>query len=268
LENNDKVTDLYRLTVMWESITYSSDDFMLVKDDFIEKMMESYWPDSVDACNTEWDLLEKVVKAIKNINLLNEEAEKWIDEWKEAWQLLIWNRPEEAKKIEKEELKKYLAESWIPYENQKIINSNLEKYNQWWIDENNNFITNSIKTSFTKISEELKKWKKEIAQTFFEESWKINMSDPNSSISTNDLKKASWNSDISKTIQEDISKLYEAEVPFAAVWDTNVDKLRSKIVGTILNLNDSIDTLNIKTCKKAEKFCNTQDKWRWKCDCE
>ena len=263
LENNDKITDLYRLTVIWEPIEYSWSDFILVNEStFLDNIEANYWQESVNTCNEEWDLFEKVTKAIKNIKLLNKEAEDWIKEWKEGWALLIWNKPEEERKIEKEELKEYLDEKWISAENQDILDDNLNKYNQGWISENNNFVSNSVNSVFSKVSKDLEKWKKWVADTFFEEQWYL--SDPDSKVSTNDLTNVSSNSKISKDIQKNITTLFEKEIPHANVWDVETEKLRSKIIDTHFSLDNSINTL-AKACKKSVKFCNRQDKWNWDC---
>jgi len=257
LENNDIVSDIYRLTVIWEAIPYSDSELILVNPSFKDDIKENYWAESISACNEEWDLFEKVEKAIKNISLLNNQAKDWIKEWQEAWQLLIWNRPDEEAKIEKEELRKYLWETWVSTENQKILNTNLDKYNMTWIDKNNNFVTNSINSIAQKASDELEEWKDVVSKTFFDQ-------ESYTEVSTNDLHKVSENSKLSKSIQEKITLLYAKEIPFATVWDIDMENLRAEMIETHFSLDNSINTLT-KACKKSVEFCNRQDKWNWKC---
>ena len=61
-----------------------------------------YWKESISACNSsEGGFFDKITKAIEEIKLLNELWEKWIQEWKDAWWLLIWKDPSIEKILEK-----------------------------------------------------------------------------------------------------------------------------------------------------------------------
>lgn len=257
IENNDKILHLYRLTVMWEPESKNSGDLILVDENFISEIQENYWSDIVDWCNKEWDLYKKVTEAITNITTLNKKSEDWIQKWKDAWNLLVWNKPDLAEKEEKKLLKKYLGWNWVATENQEILNFNLNKYNQKWIDKNNNFFASTLNTVYSKVSKEIKEWNREVIKTFFDNEGYEN---PN----LNDIKKVSNNSILSQSIQEKISILYYNEVPYTAVWDVDTEKLRAELIETHFSLDSSINTL-AKWCKKSTKFCDRQDKWQWKC---
>lgn len=258
-KNNDKILDLFRLSVIWEPESFNSTDLILVSNNFELEIKKNYWTDSLSACNSdeEW-FFEIVTDAIKNIKLLNKEAEDGIEKWKEAWQLLIWNRPDEEAKIEKNELRNHLGNVWVSMNNQEIMNENLDKYNQWWMNKNNNFLTNTIKSTVSKTTKELKKWKEEVVKDFF-------TNEEYENPSYNDLIQVGDNSQLTKNIQERITLLYEEEIPFAAVWDVSTENLRAKIIETHFSLDNSINTLE-KTLKLSSKFCNKQDRWAWKCD--
>lgn len=259
LKNNESILDLFRLSVIWEPENFNSIKLILVKNNFELEIKKNYWVESINECNSiKWWFFEKITKAITDIKFLNKQWEDWIKQWKEAWQLLIWNRPDEELKIEKKVLRNYLSSENIWMTNQVILNNNLEKYNQDWINENNNFLTNTIKSTLSKTANQLRRWKREIVKDFFN---KGNYKNP----SYNDLIQVGESSKLTKRIQERITILYEQEVPFAAVWDVTTENLRAKIINTHFSLDNSINILE-KTLKLSTKFCNKQDRGSGKCD--
>jgi hypothetical protein len=134
---------------------------------------------------------------------------------------------------------------------------NLDEYNENWLSINNNFIANTIYTTFDKIDNWIQNWKDAIVWEFFNKPQSEN-------INYNDIRSVTENSITSKKIQEDISKIYNDELPYATVWDISTEELRAKIIETHMSLDDSINVLE-KTIKISQKVCNSQDQKRWKC---
>jgi len=258
IKNNEKVLDLYRLTVMWRNNEFDW-KIILVDNNFILEIEKHYWTDAISACNSsEWWFFEEITKAIDNIKLLNKQWEEWIQMWRDAWDLMLWKEPSKEALYEKELLRTYLSNEWISLQNQDILNDNLAKYNQWWLSINNNFISNTISTTFTKINDSISYWKDALVSEFFtENTWER--------IVINDIKKVTNNSKTSIDLKERISKLYNDEVPFATVWDISTERLRAKIIETHMSLDDSINILE-KTIRISQKVCNSQDRKRGKCD--
>lgn len=266
VKNNNDILDLYRLSVMWKAQDFDETKLILVNDNFVSEIKKHYGRDAVNACNTEegW-FFEEVSKAIDEIELMNKQWKDGIQKWKDAWQLLIGSAPSREWETEQEELQDHLFNIWVSVNNRQIMQDNLAKYNQEWLSKNNNFINNSISSIFEKTAETIKQWKNEIAWDFFEKELSNTSGDTtNNSVTHKQFKKADNNSQISKTVQERISRMYEDEVPYIAVWDTTTEQLRAKIIDTHFSVDNSIKTLE-KACKLATKFCESQDKWRWNC---
>lgn len=139
IKNNDRIMDLFRLVVMWESWNFEW-ELILVDNNFQLEIEKNYWPDSISECNaTEWWFFDTITKAIDNIKLLGQEWEDWIQMWRDAWDLMLWTEPDTQILAEKDVFREYLSDEWISLENQNIMNDNLIKYNQWWLSLNNNY---------------------------------------------------------------------------------------------------------------------------------
>ena len=265
IKNNDNILDLYRLTVMWEEKDFN-EKLILVDNNFELDLLKYYWKDAISACNSiEGWFFETITKAIENITILNKEWEDWIQMWREAWDLLLWTDPDKEALVEKELLRDYLSEQWISMENQQIIQNNLDEYNQNWLSINNNFIANTISSTFNKIENWLRDWENAIVWDFFEQFQGENTNGSEvETIDYNKIRNVTEHSIKSKQIQKDISELYNEELPYAAAWDISTEKLREKIIETHMSLDDSINVLE-KTIEISQKVCNSQDQKRWKC---
>ncbi len=260
IQNNDRIMDLFRLTVMWESGEFD-EELILVDNNFKLEIEKNYWPDSISECNaTEWWFFDTISKAIDNIKLLWQEWEDGIQMWRDSWDLMLWTEPDTQILAEKDVFRDYLSDEWISLENQNIMNDNLIKYNQWWLSLNNNFIANTVSATFQKIDDQLWSWKQAVLWDFFSQndtSWK--------DVVINNIQKATDNSKVSIDLKERIAKMYNDELPFAAASDVNTETLRAKIIETHMSLDDSINVLE-NTIKVSQKVCKSQDAKRWKCN--
>lgn len=260
IQNNDKIMDLFRLTVMWESWDFDW-ELILVDNNFKLEIEKNYWPDSISECNsTEWWFFDTISKAIDNIKLINQEWEEWIQMWRDAWDLMLWTEPDTQILAEKDVFRDYLSNEWISLENQNIMNDNLIKYNQWGLSLNNNYIANTVAATFQKIDNQLWFWKQAVVWDYFSE----NIPDWEEVI-INSIQKATDNSKKSIDLKERIAKMYNEELPFASAADINTENIRAKIIETHMSLDDSINILE-NTIKVSQKVCKSQDAKRWKCN--
>jgi len=256
IKNTSKILDLYRLTIIWDTSKFDSKWLFLVDNNFELEINKNYWIDAVSACNSsKWWFFDTISTAIQNVKILNKLWKDWTKKWKDAWGLLIWKKTSIEKIKEKKMLRWYLSNLWISMGNQNIMLNNLERYNQEWFSLNNNFITNTINSTFSKVSWKLTNWKNAVVWDFFTK---------NKEVVTDDISKVTNNSDISINIKEKISKMYNDELPYSAIWDVSTEKLRAKIIETHMSLDDSINTLD-DTIEISRKVCNSQDQWEWIC---
>jgi hypothetical protein len=257
VQNNDLILNLYRTSIIWDKNDLTFDKLILVDNNFILDIQKYYWKQAVAACNEEKEwFFKQISDAISDIKLINTKSNDWIKKWKDAYALLLWNKPDESNAIEQKKLKEYLDNKWIPWDKQAIINSNLEKYWSQWFSLNNNFLENTYSSTMKKFEKDIALWKKEnIWQTIPPDQKNINIKY---------LKKTKSNSQLTRDIQTKMTDLYSKEIPFAALWDINTEKLRSTIINSHLNIQDSINTLE-KTIKVSEKVCKAQW-WGWKCN--
>lgn len=261
IKNSSYILDLYRLSVMWRSNEFgNADKLFLVNNNFLLEIEKNYWKNAVNTCNrNKWAFSDRISKAIKEIQLSNKKWVDWKQKWMDAWALMTWNSSEESSlNTEKKVLLNELSEQWVWTSNKKIVETNLEKFNSDWLSVNNNFIANSINSISNNVGYKIGKWLKESVFDFFQKD------DKQSNIDITSLSSIDWNSQTTTQIQQKISKLYESEIPFTAVWDITTEQLRSKIIKTHINLNNSIKTLEW-TIKTAQNVCNSQW-WGWICD--
>lgn len=256
IKNSDNILDLYRLNVIWEDKKYSWENLVLTEQDFKEKLNLYYNTEAINNCSKkEWWFFETIWNKIENIKFLNKDAiwakQKWID----AWKLLMWETPNIEREIERSKLRQYLSNQWISTESQDILLQNLEKFNNEWFSENNNFIVNTIKQVESEIKKETENFKKYYIDEFLSEDEEV--------VWINDFRIRKSSAEKSLEIKEKISRLYETEKPFAAIWNNSDSLLRWKILETHINLSESIETLQ-KNCELAVKLCNRQWGW-WSC---
>ena len=263
LNNNQRIIDLFQLTVVWRFNEFNTRRLILVDNNFTLEIYKHYSKEAVKECSAEeeWGFYERVTESIEEIKIYNKEWENWIQMWKDAWQLLIWNKPTQEDAIEKRELKKYLDEQWISTDNQAIMVSNLEKYNQEWISLNNNFLSNTFISTQAKIYNELKEWREEVIWDFFT---KKHEGTEKEFVNYKEVIDSGNNSIVTKRLQDEIINIYEKEIPFATVWDIDTEVLRAKIIETHFSLDYGIRTLE-KAEILSQKICEKQDRWEWKC---
>lgn len=259
IQNNDLILDLYRNSIIWSDKEYTKEKFILVNDWFINEIKWKYYSQkNVWDCNSEkWWFFKKIITTISDIKLINKKWSDWIKKWQDAIALLLWNAPDwEEEKAEQQQLKDYLSDSWIPTDKQAIIMKNLKNSKSNTFSLNNNFLVNTYSTTIKNIKKDIALWKKQnIWDALPKETKKM---------STNTLEKILPNADISRNIEKTIDELYENELPYIWVWNITTETLRSKMITSHLNIQNSIKTLN-DTIIISQKVCKKQWGW-WLCN--
>ena len=264
IKNQSEIINIYRLTVMWKMTNYEKEKILQLVDNsvFINELEKNYW--YWKNCTTsKWSFFTQILDKIKKIDFANADYKKWIKEWKDAWALLIWNRPWKNwnPELEKKLLQKELSRQWISWSKAEAILGNLERFNQtdWgWLTIDNNFITNSFKHLGQSIQREITKFQKNIIKEFSKDKSSENITIHNF-LNKNEENK------LTENIATQISEIYNKELPFIAIWDTNTDMIRVDIIDIHNNLNDSIEILE-KLIPISEKVCNDQDRGNGRCD--
>jgi hypothetical protein len=247
---------------MWEEDDFNK-KLYFVDNNFELDIEKDYWVEAISECNSEeGEYFDRISKAIEEIKEWDKLWKEWIQKWKDAWAMLIWKDTYSYEEKERELLQEYLSEQWIPMEDKEIMMHNLSKYNKSWINEDNNFITNTISSVFWKVNNQMKEWKDDVLWEFFLNNWWWNNED---GTSIKDLQKAERNSDNNIDLKERIAELYNKELPYATQTDISTDELRARIINTHISLDESITLLD-KTIEVSQDVCYWQDTKRWKCD--
>lgn len=278
IESSDNILLLF---TEWISNTnlWSNSNFILVDNNFKNDFWNSYDKFSIEDCSkAEWN--EWIVKTIKNSlnkissnNILSKNAVK---DWQEGWALAVWITKEDFsyKDDQRELLKEELSRQWVEWNNSDIILWNFDDSYGKPLSFENNPLTNSVKNTFT-IDNHLwasrwswisfwEKWtsfSESVSQTY--QYYKENSSSSNN-ININDINKI--NNDVKKSIdiQKRISDMFFRELAYTKIQNTNNKVLLERIVQLHITITNSSNTL-YKTTPVAEKLCNTQSIWDWRC---
>lgn len=257
--NNEAVMDLFRNSVTWEMYKNPT-KITLVNNNFQADIQTYYSIVYYSKCSEEkWWFFDTIMTSIKQIWTLNKQAKDWIQKWKDAVNLMLWNDTtnETYAKTEKRLLKNELAKQWISWDNQSNMMDSLDKYNSEWISKDNNFIRNTFNSTRLKLENKLKEFKDEVIGDFFQKK-------QGSVVDITSVIKAQENSTNTNEIKENIDKMFLELSAFSAISENNTTNLRSKLIEMHIDLSNSINILDI-SCKKAVLICNQQDYGRWNC---
>lgn len=257
-ENNNAVMDLFRNTVIWE-IDKNKTKIDLVNKNFELEIQTNYNIESYSKCSENWWFFEKISKAIKEISILNKEWKDWVQKWRDAIDLMLWNdtKNEKYTSAEKRLLKNELSKQWIYWDSQNNALEALDKYNSEWFSKDNNFITNTFNNTRIKLEKKLREFKEEVIWDFFTKN-------KNSDINVNTSISAQKNSTNTNKIKENIDKMYLELLNFEWISELSTANLRNKLINVHIDLSNSINTLE-ESCPKAVAICNQQNSWKWVC---
>jgi len=253
--NNEKITELYRGSILDKAYGTLDDTYILVSDDFRGQIEEYYNKDTLTDCSScEGWFADRIREAIKNIGSLNTNAREWIQNWKDAWALMRWWKAapwyaEQEAKL----LADYLDTQWISSEQADVVTDNLERYSSGALTSSNPLF-NSSNYSLNNTENELKTFEEVLREKFAE-----NGEDkvPNAEITRVEVGLKE-----SEDIKKSIKTLYEEQLPAAQVQDTTTQNLQARIIRMHFSLIRSIKYME-DNIRSAEKVCDKAGpKWR------
>ena len=270
ISNNNSIIELYKLSLLWKEWQFST-PLILVDKNFKSQLQKAYNQHTFSWCsNCKWWFKEISHKAIKAIQLSDDNATEGIKEWQEAFDLIYWiqNDSEEAQLKERELLKEEMYRNWVSTENWQALLDNLDRYNNnWWYSKTNNPLHNTFNTFANSADVSgaiklIKRFPDVAAQAFNRFFW--NGWNPATSIQTFSVPEISSTVGNSNEIMKNINLLYDRELPFAQPTDQSNDKLRGRVIQMHMDLSEAINELE-RVRPTAEKVCNDQDKWAGIC---
>jgi len=248
IDNNSKISELYRTSILDKAFQTNWDTYMLVSSDFRKQIEEYYNKDTLTECSMcEENFGWRIRESIQNIGSLNADGKQWIQNWKDAWALMRgWSRNPTLVETEELLLAQYLESQGISWDQAAVVMDNLARYNSWWLSTSNplfnstNYSTNNIKNEVKTFSETLK-------EKFAE--------DDDGTVPIAELARVNVQLRSSEDIKKSITTLYEEQKPAALVEDTLSTEIQLRIIKMHISLINSINMLegDIET---AEKVCN------------
>jgi len=256
IKNNKQITDFYRLSIADRQYV-SVNSFILVPNNFTSEMSDHYNKDTLQSCSQcEWWFSDKISESIDKISNINTGWSEGIRKWKDAWAQLTGAWWQSSKtQAEDRVLRDYLGTQWLPGDAAESVTDNLARYNSGGLSTSNPLF-NSANYTFTNAKEDIDTFVEWAIENYLDtDQEKIPIVIINKTV--DEIRKT-------QDIENDIKEIYEKQVPFAAVQDTNTQKLIWKILRMHYDLFASIEVLD-KTVKIAEKVWNSQWQGQGKC---
>ena len=273
IDNNNTINLILRkeLGFMWfSSIVWSSsyDELFAVPENFKQEVKNNYNKQTYKSCaECKWWSIDRIKKSIKKITLNDKAWKKWIDEWENAWNLLLWINDDKNKKnniLERNLLAEELAKQWISTSNWDAVLNDLKEtqWNDFGMSIWNNPITNSFENFVEAIS---RPFKSKQVTVLTEAIWNINDALPGKDIfDFEGIKYSEVNLSDDWLIADRIKKTIAKNKAIITKQNKSTDKLQWRIIQLHINLSQTINTLE-KIIPKTEKICNDQDSWNGKC---
>jgi len=257
VDNNSKITELYRTSILDKAFQTNGDVYILVADDFRSQIEEYYNKETLTDCSMcEENFWGRIREAIQNIGSINADGKQWIQNWKDAWALIRW-WSQNPTLVETEELllAQYLESQGISWDQAAVVMDNLARYNSWWLSTSNPLF-NSANYSTNNIENEVQTFSETLREKFAE--------DDDDSVPITELARVNVQLRSSEDIRKSINTLYEEQLPAASVQDTLSTEIQLRIIRMHISLINSINMLE-KNIKTAEKVCNKAGP-RWQCE--
>lgn len=269
INNNSTINLILRkeLWFMWfKSLVWSSsyNDLFLVPENFKSEIQSNYNKETYKSCaNCKWWSIYRIKKSIKNISKNFIDWNNWINEWKKAWNLLLWinNNKDEYNKLERNLLKKELARQGISTNNWEVVLKDLKdfQWNTFWFSPWNNPISNSFRNFIEAIKEP---FRSKVITDFTEAI--ANLTPEKKKYKIDEITYSDKNLWSDKKIVQKIRETIQKNQAIIAKQNKNTWKLQWRILELHKNLEESINLLD-KITIKTEKICNDQDYGNGKC---
>lgn len=268
INNNNNILSFFRLSIMWRQSEFQK-PLTLVWPTFTSEMYNYYNKHTLNDCwNCEWESWSTINKMISKAS---QNFKKWRDgikDWKDAITLMKWWNTESTnyQERERELLQRELWKQWISWKQWDAILKNLDRYNNTEYSNDNNSVDNSYNrfaqnVDMNNAAKAVTTFMDAIQQIRdqYSQNWEEVESIPLSAIST-----STDNVTSSNDIMKELDIIYQSQIPFLAAQDLNSEKLQTRIIKMHIDLSQSINILDA-TIASAEKVCQDQDAWTWKC---
>ena len=255
LKNNNQILQFYRALITGDEILLQNSQYLLTESAFLSEMRNYYNASTLNACSQcAWEFWKNASEQIKNISQKFESAgfEMW--EIKNTWDTM-WageSAPWYGKR-EKELLEGYLKEQWVSVNQAEIMLWNLERANAGGGLSTSNPLTNTPKGLGDSLSRNGVRFQNSILKWYDELFWK------RETIPYIELSRINTEMQDSQRIAASIATVYENELPYVVVQDTNTQALQARIIQMHFSLVRTANLLYKKT-DIAEDICNKQ--WR------
>ena len=270
IANHNNITEFYRLSLLWKESSFKW-NITLTKTDFKSELNNFYNQYTlVDCSQCENGFLNIISKSITIISENFEESKDWIQQWKDAWNLLNGSKNPTAEyaRLERELLQVELSKQWVGWNNGETLLKNLDRYNNNAYSNQNNPINNAfsnfevtIQTNADGVNFASNVYQS-VKQLYNKWASYLKWDTPTVPISV--LTQIDSRITSATAIMEAVDNSYQKEVPFISAQDTNSDKLQARIIQMHIDLSQAINILD-KTRAISEKVCNDQDRWNWRC---
>ena len=259
IQNNQKVAQLYRASVLEKPQLATDRNFILVADDFISEIESHYNKDTLTSCSScEWWFLDTVREAMQNISFKNSDYSEWVQKWRDAWAMLMWqwwgSNPDRARE-EAQLTEDYLRSQWIESERGHIILETQGRYDAGWLSS-----TDPLMNSQYQSQSQTEQERQTFQETLAEKTRNDNNSIPYLEVIRVDTQ---IKDDID--IAMSIETLYNDQLPYAFVQDTVTQELQAHIIRMHLDLVFTANLLWEQT-DETERLCDKQATGRWRCE--
>ncbi len=262
--NHEKIKEYFRLSILWENSSKELKDFQLVEENFTTEFRKYYNENTTKNCSSCSGAYWTIVKeSMERIDQNMEYASAWIQEWKNAWDLLVgWVDASTAQKIERDLLKKELGRQWVSAEQWEKILQNLDEFNARWLSTvmSNNFITNSFNYFVKMITPQINEFNETITQSFEDA-----QGNKKPVVSIADFNQTAKQISNTSLVQQRIAELYNKELPSLWVGNRSIDETVAKLMEMHYDVSKSVEYLD-KAAKFFEAVCLYQANGMWKCN--
>ena len=253
-QNNSLILQHFRASILEQPCAPSMDP-ILVPGNFLNELQLYYNKDTLTACSLcEDEFWWRTLERIQNISLINSDFRAGMQAWREAWAMLRWWftpswHPEDRERARDA----WLESDWRNSNIVNIIHNNRERYDAGWLstsstDDNEaenmrTQITPRI-PSFEESARQQMQWREAVPRTALTE----------------------LESEITRTqtISETIWELYNSQIPYSLVEDTQSEEVLLRMIRMHVRLSESINLLE-RFRPRSERVCDRQWTGMWQC---
>lgn len=261
IQNNQKVAQLYRASVLERPELANDRNFILVADDFVSQIESHYNRDTLTACSScEGGFLDTIRERMQDISFKNSDYREWVQKWKDAWAMLMWwwsSNPWRERE-ESDATEEYLRSQGIESGQSHIILENQERYGEG-LSSLDPTMNSRFESTIWNVSQALSDH-----QIFMQTLWEAERNDEGN-IPYLEMTRVNTQSQDDEDIAASIATLYQDQLPYAYVQDTVAQELQTRIIRMHFDLVYTANLLWEQT-SRTEDLCDKQATGRWRCE--